>query len=462
MSLPRSFKFLCSGLVLASVLTLSPVHAKLPVFVEGQPLPSLAPMVEKVSPAVVNIFTKSTVKVENNPLLNDPLFRQFFGDSLPQQQGERQAQSLGTGVIVDADKGYIVTNNHVVEDADEISVQLDDGRKFDAKLIGGDKKADVAVIQIEGADNLTAIAYADSDALRVGDFVVAVGNPFGLGHTVTSGIVSALGRSGLNIEEYENFIQTDASINPGNSGGALVDLNGNLVGINTAIIGRQGNVGIGFAIPINMVNNLSAQLIEFGEIKRGQLGVYIQDLDTDLAEALGTTITKGALVTQVIENTSADKAGIEAGDVITRLNDKVINNRSELRNYVGLIREGTEVEIEYVRGSKTNIIKTKILASDTVVMEEKDNSNSDTGVDKLRGATLSEITDSLESGVLVTAIKSGSPAEKSGLQSGDIITGINQSEVSSLKDAKSLLEKASGNVLLNIKRNGSALFIVLR
>lgn len=462
MQFRRSSNILFSSIALATVLVFSPSYAKLPVVVEGQALPSLAPMVEKVSPSVVNIFTKSTIKIQNNPLLNDPLFRQFFGDSLPEQQRERQAQSLGTGVIVDGDKGYIVTNNHVVEDADEISVQLDDGRKFDAKLIGGDKKADVAVIQIEGVDNLTAISFADSDALRVGDFVVAVGNPFGLGHTVTSGIVSALGRSGLNIEEYENFIQTDASINPGNSGGALVDLNGSLVGINTAIIGRQGNVGIGFAIPINMVNNLSSQLIEFGEIKRGQLGVYIQDLDAELAEALGTSITKGAVVTQVIEDSSAEKAGIQSGDVIVRVNEKIINNRSDLRNHVGLIREGTEVEIEYVRGGDTKIIKTKILASDTVVASEKDASTSDTGVDKLRGASLTEITDSLDSGVLVTAIKPGSPAEKSGLQSGDIITGINQSTVTSLKEVKSLLEKSSGNVLLNIKRNGAALFIVLR
>ncbi|MDX2426446.1 MAG: trypsin-like peptidase domain-containing protein, partial [Cycloclasticus sp.] len=255
-------------------------HAAFPSFMAEGPLPSLAPILDKVTPAVVNIATKNFVQQRENPLLQDPFFRRFF--QIPNTPTKRSSQSLGSGVIVDAQKGLIITNHHVIGKADEITVTLRDGRSFNATVVGSDPESDVAVIKIK-AEGLTKLKIADSDNLRVGDFVVAIGNPFGLGQTVTSGIVSALGRSGLGIEGYEDFIQTDASINPGNSGGALINLRGELIGINTAIIAPNGgNVGIGFAIPSNMAISLKDQLVKFGKTNRGQLGISVQDLTPDL------------------------------------------------------------------------------------------------------------------------------------------------------------------------------------
>src|SRR5690606_13501677 len=271
--MPRVSVAVCAALVLFSTAFL-PAHAALPLGTNSEGLPSLAPVIKQVNPAVVNIATRGHVEARQNPLFNDPFFRRFF--NVPDQAPQREVNSLGSGVIVDAGKGLILTNNHVIENADEISVTLMDGREIDAKVIGSDERTDVAVLQIE-ADNLSAIKLGNSEKLQVGDFVIAIGNPFRFSHTVTSGIVSALGRSGLNVENYENFIQTDASINPGNSGGALVNLRGELVGINTAIVSRSGgNIGIGFAIPINMAQKVMAQIIEYGEVQRGVLGVIIQ------------------------------------------------------------------------------------------------------------------------------------------------------------------------------------------
>ena len=436
----------------------SPSYSALPLAVDGDELPSLAPMLEDVSSAVVNISTSSTIRVEENPLLKDPFFRRFF-EGMPQGPRDRRSQSLGSGVIIDSDEGYIVTNHHVVGKADKITVHLEDGREFEAKVVGSDADTDVAVIQVD-ADELNALKLGDSDALQVGDFVVAIGNPFGLGHTVTSGIVSALGRSGLNIEEYENFIQTDASINPGNSGGALVNLRGELIGINTAIIGRSGNVGIGFAIPVNMVNGLVTQLVEYGEVKRGQLGVYIQDLTSDLADALDLGDRTGALVTEVIPGTAADAAGLQSGDLITEVNGKKIKGAASLRNTVGLMRVGSKLEINYVREGKEKSLTTKIKSSavDEVAMAESEPVKDAT--DKLKGASLRALED--EEGVLVVDVDPDSSAGESGLLPNDIITKVNQKPVKTPDDVMRLAKKDKKRVLLNIRRGQGSMFLVIQ
>lgn len=337
------------ALSLSSIIT--PLHASaaLPTQVEGQALPSLAPMLEQVSPAVVSIAVEGT-QVSRQRIPES--FRFFFGDEFPADQvRERPFRGLGSGVIIDADKGYIVTNYHVINGANTIKVQLTDGREYDAELVGGDQMTDVALLKLEKkVKNLTQIKLADSDKLRVGDFTVAIGNPFGLGQTVTSGIVSALGRSGLNLENLENFIQTDAAINSGNSGGALVNLNGELIGINTAILGPNGgNVGIGFAIPSNMMKNLTDQIIQHGEVKRGMLGVQGGEITSELAEALGYESSKGAFVNQVMPDSAAEKAGLQAGDIIVSLNGKSINTFSELRAKVATLGAGKEITLGVIR-----------------------------------------------------------------------------------------------------------------
>ena len=437
---------------------LSPSMAALPFAVNGEELPSLAPMLDNVSSAVVNISTSSTVKVEENPLLKDPFFRRFF-EGIPQGPSDRRSQSLGSGVIINTDEGYIVTNHHVVGKADKITVHLEDGREFDAKVVGSDADTDVAVIQVD-ARKLNALSLGDSDVLRVGDFVVAIGNPFGLGHTVTSGIVSALGRSGLNIEEYENFIQTDASINPGNSGGALVNLRGELIGINTAIIGRSGNVGIGFAIPVNMVKDLVNQLVEFGEVKRGQLGVYIQDLTSDLAEALDLGDRSGALITEVIPGTAAAQAGLQSGDLITEVNGKKIKGAASLRNTVGLLRVGSKLKIQYVRDGKEKSLSTKIKSNKSTEVASVEDIPLEDATEKLKGASLRAMDG--EQGVLVVDVEAGSPAYESGLLPDDIITQVNREEVNTPEQVSSAAKKDRKRVLLNIKRGQGSMFLVIR
>ena len=322
----------------------------------GSPIQSIAPVVSRVTPGVVGISVRGRVR-EDSPLFQDPVFRRFF--NLQQQPIERETQAAGSGVIVDAAQGYVLTNAHVVENATSIEVTTKDNRQFKARLIGRDPDTDIAVLQISGS-NLTAVPMGDSDRLQVGDFVLAVGNPFGLGQTVTSGIVSALGRS-PGIEGYEDFIQTDASINPGNSGGPLVDLQGRIVGINTAIVAPSGtNVGIGFAVPISMARQVMDQLISGGEIKRGRIGVAIQDLTPDIAQALGTTYTQGAVIARVVQGSPAERAGLRTNDLVVAVNGAPIHNGAELKNHVGLSKIGDAVDLTVVRGGSERTVAVRI------------------------------------------------------------------------------------------------------
>jgi len=425
---------------------------------QGQMLPSLAPMLERTVPAVVNVFSRSKVPVQQNPLLSDPFFRRFF--NVPEQPQEEIAQSLGSGVIVDAKKGYILTNNHVVDHAFEIEVNLNDGRTLKAKLIGTDPETDIAVLQVK-ADKLSALPMINSDSLRVGDFVVAVGNPFGLGQTVTSGIVSALGRSGLGIEGYEDFIQTDASINPGNSGGALVNLRGELVGINTAILSQSGgNVGIGFAIPANMAKEVMTQLIEHGEVRRGALGAQAQDLTPELATAFNLKAQKGAVVTQVTTGSPAAKAGLKAGDIITSVNGKPVHDSADVRNIVGLLRVGQKVELQIQRNGTAKSVVAFIEEPHAVSMQaEKINP-------RLAGAVVGDIVEGMPiygkvKGVAVLDVARDSNAFEAGLRKGDIILQANRKAVSTLAELRNAVDKKNA-VLLNIQRGDGALFILIQ
>ena len=345
------------GVLLHSPVALPDVAGPLKVALPMEDL-TLAPMLERVIPGVVNIATQSQVAVERHPFFNDPFFRRFF--ELPPQQRNRIEQNLGSGVIVDAQRGLVLTSNHVIEAANAIEVTLQDGRSFAAKVIGSDPETDVAVIQIP-AKELIGVPLGNSDVLRVGDFVVAIGSPFGLSQTVTSGIVSALGRTSLGIGGYEDFIQTDASINPGNSGGALVNLKGELVGINTAILGPNGgNIGIGFAIPVNMAHGIMEQLVEYGEVRRGQLGVVMQDLTPELARAFGIEGRSGAVITQVLRDTSAASAGLRPGDLIIAVNGHEVQSAAGLRNQIGLLRVGDTAALDIMRDGQPYTIKVRL------------------------------------------------------------------------------------------------------
>ena len=444
------------------MLLLGPMQsngAGLPLALDGQTLPSLAPMLEDVLPSVVNISTEGRVSASGSPFQSDPFFERFFNMIPDSQPRQRRTQSLGSGVIIDSESGYVVTNHHVIENADQIRVRLDDGRSFEAKVVGADPEADVAVIQIP-AQGLKAINIGDSDSLRVGDFVVAIGNPFGLSQTATSGIVSALGRSGLGIEGYEDFIQTDASINQGNSGGALVNLRGELIGVNTAILARGGgNVGIGFAIPVNMVVSLTAQIIEFGEVRRGRLGVHIQDLTPELAQAFGVEAGSGALISKVMPDSAAKAADLREGDVITMVNGRAIKGATELRNVIGLARADEEIELTYIRDRKSFNKKIRIRA---VVAE------SGRGIqisESFEGARLEDVDDSSsqngQPGIRVVEVASGSAAWQAGLRSGDIILSVNRQWVFSLDDLVQIVNGRTSGLLLNIQRGESALFLVI-
>jgi Do/DeqQ family serine protease len=444
--------------ILATAVLAPPAPAAMPAIVGDTPVPSLSPIVKKVSPAVVNIATRGTIRDRGpqNPLLDDPFFRRFF--DVPPDSGprERPFQSAGSGVIFDAKSGYIVTNAHVVENASEITVTLQDGRDLKAEVVGSDEQSDVAVVKVKSDGTLVQIGLGDSAKVEVGDFVLAIGNPFGLQHTVTSGIISGLSRSGINPDGYEDFIQTDASINPGNSGGALVNLRGELIGINTAILSRSGgNIGIGFAIPVNMAHSVMDQLIKYGSVKRGQLGVSMYTVTPDIAHALGLPNALGALVSQVADGSPAEKAGIHINDVITSVNGQQVKSNSELRNSIGLLRVGDKVEIGLLRDGKS--LKVTAIISDTTATTQVTPAES---IHKaFEGATLADAPDG--GGALVKSVEPGSAAAQSGLRNNDVIVGANRGRVTNLQQLK---ERAKGNavLVLEVRRGNGILIIPLR
>jgi len=418
--------------------------AGLPTSVNGQELPSLAPMLEKVMPAVVNI--SSTTHIRENALAADPFFRYFFDVPDKPQQG----QSLGSGVIIDANKGYVLTNYHVISKADEITVTLQDGRKFSAEIVGSDPETDVTLLKIP-AEKLMELPLANSDQLRVGDFVVAIGNPFGLGQTVTSGIVSALGRSGLGIEGYEDFIQTDASINPGNSGGALVNLRGELIGINTAILASNGgNIGIGFAIPVNMANQIAQHLTEFGKVQRGSVGINIQDLDAELANAFGLKNNKGVVIIAIAPHSSASKSDLKPGDVIIAINEQPVDSVTGLRNRIGLLRVGSAVKLKVIRKGQMHDVEITIENTATI--------DGATLNAYLNGLVLQDSPD----GIKVIDVVRHSFAWTVGFRKDDIIVGFNRFVVKELEDLKDRMARRVPPYLIQIMRHGDLLSVLLR
>jgi Do/DeqQ family serine protease len=448
-----------SGCLLVLVVAMSTAHAALPDMAGGGAIPSLAPMLERITPAVVNISTQGHVQLQTNPLFNDPFFRRFF--NVPNMPQERKTQSLGSGVIVDARRGLVATNNHVIANADQIMVRLNDGREFEAKLVGADPETDVAVVQIKGT-KLVALPMADSDRLRVGDFAVAIGNPFGLGQTVTSGIISALARSGLGITGYEDLIQTDASINPGNSGGALVNLRGELIGINTAIYSQSGgNIGIGFAIPINMANQVIEQLVKFGEVNRGFLGAEMQNLTPDLAAAFGLPNVQGAVLVNVIAGSPAEQAGLRAGDVVITINGKQVRDASDLRNQVGLMRVGDPLKLEILRDGKRQVVNA-LVGSRQVASTSSGLKNV-----RLAGVSVGDIPEDSPaygrlSGVMVYEIAQRSRAFAAGLRVGDIITAVNRRPIQDLNSFVETVTQIQGQLLLRVQRGNQGAFLVIK
>lgn len=446
---------LLSALALSVGLSLSApsqVAAAIPSQIPGQgALPSLAPMLEKVLPAVVSVQVEGTA-TQSQKVPEE--LKKFFGEALPAQPFE----GLGSGVIIDAAKGYVLTNNHVINQAQKISVQLNDGREFEAKLIGGDDQSDIALLQLQNATNLNQIKVADSDALRVGDFAVAVGNPFGLGQTATSGIISALGRSGLNREGLENFIQTDASINRGNSGGALLNLNGELIGINTAILAPGGgSIGIGFAIPSNMAQTLATQLIQSGEIKRGLLGIKGTEMNADLAKAFNLNVQRGAFVSEVLPNSGAAKAGIKSGDVITRLNGKTLSSFAELRSRIATTAPATKVKLGLLRDGKPLDVEVTLDKSTSL------STRADMIIPALQGATLSDgqLKDGTK-GVSIENVEKGSAAAQAGLHKDDVIIGVNRERVSTIAEIRKLMASKPPVVALHIVRGNDSIYLLLR
>ena len=432
--------------MLAALLPVT-AAAALPAAVDGEELPSLAPVLEQVTPSVVNVYTRTRVQVRS-PLMEDPFFRRFF--NLPNRSRERVSQSLGSGVIVDAKKGYVLTNHHVIRGADDISITLHDGRSFEAEVIGTDPDTDLAMVRIP-AEGLQALQFADSKSLRVGDFVVAVGNPFGLGQTVTSGIVSALGRSAFRGLEFQNFIQTDASINPGNSGGALINLRGELVGINSAIFTPSGgNVGIGFAIPSAMAYYVMGQLTEHGEVRRGTLGIFVQDLTADLAGAFGLEQGAGALVTEVDGGSPADKEGLQAGDVVTAVGGNPVKSAQDFHNLEGQFPVDDKVRVDYVREGKEKSARLKVAELDKLAAGELDH--------RLEGAVFEDIPIKQRSsqvrGVILVELESDSRLARRGMRPGDIVIGANRNRIGSLEEFREVVGGINGTLYLEVLRKG--------
>jgi serine protease DegQ len=462
----RNLRLVATGVIVA-IAVLAALRATAWPFEDGEK-PTLAPLLQRVTPAVVNISVVGSAAQSANPLLEDPFFRRFFEGPNAQPAPSLPRQSIGSGVIIDGDERLVVTNHHVVQGADSIVVTLSDRREFNATLVGSDAGTDVALLRVTAdGEPLAELPIGDSSTLSVGDYVVAIGNPFGLGQTATSGIVSALGRSGVNIESYEDFIQTDASINPGNSGGALVDLNGQLLGVNTAILsGTGGNIGIGFAIPSNMVRQVVEQLLEHGNVQRGRIGIAIQDVTPGLSQALQLTTDRGALVTQVEPGSSAEQAGIQAGDVIVALDGEPVDGSSDLRNQIGLIRAGEAVEVAAIRNGERRNFR-------AVVAPESNGSSAGarvadpTSVSLLAGAAVMEMPSDHPAygrvqGVWVSAVTPGSAAARYGLRAGDIITGVNREPVASVAALTAALDNASQPLALQVQRDGRALFLLIR
>ena len=462
----KKTRFVLSSIALGlSVLGTSfVVQADLPSFISEQN--SLAPMLEKVQPAVVTLSVEGKAKVDSRSPFQDDIpeeFKFFFGDRFAEQFGgggesKRNFRGLGSGVIINANKGYVLTNNHVIDGADKITVQLQDGREFKAKLVGKDEQSDIALVQLEKPSNLTEIKFADSDKLRVGDFTVAIGNPFGLGQTVTSGIVSALGRStGSDSGAYENYIQTDAAVNRGNSGGALVNLNGELIGINTAIISPSGgNAGIAFAIPSNQANNLVQQILEFGEVRRGLLGIKGGELNADLAKAFNVSAQQGAFVSEVLPKSAAEKAGIKAGDIITAMNGQKISSFAEMRAKIATSGAGKEISLTYLRDGKSHDVKVKLQADDGNQLSSK------TELPALDGATLKNYDLKGIKGIEITKVQPNSLAAQRGLKAGDIIIGINRQQVENTTELSKALDDEPSAVALNILRGDNNFYLLVQ
>ena len=430
-------------------------------YTDGSAINSLPDLIEDTSPAVVRIAIRGTMQSQPNPFFDDPFFERFFGQ--PQMPREREFGGGGSGVIVDGDLGYIITNAHVIDRADEIKVFTKNGEEYDAEVLGSDKGTDLALIKIDSTEKLPEIALGDSDSVRVGDSVVAIGAPFGLSQTVTSGIISALGRPQMTADGFGEMIQTDAAINPGNSGGALINLEGKLIGIPSSIFTRGGgNIGIGFAIPVSTVKNITSQIIDFGSVKRGLLGVIISDLSEDVAEQLGLDIDKGALIQEVSPDSAAEDAGLEPGDVIVKVDGKDIESVNDLRNAIGLKRSGERVKIAIIRNNREILKNAKLgeMAVEQTVQADEINS-------LLAGAELSDYVEESDSmfgqskGVIILSIEPNSNADRARLKAGDIIWAVGNMEVENLEEFKSVTQDRD-ILILRVKRNGRQLIIQMR
>ncbi len=436
---------------------------------------TIAPVIERTAPAVVDIHVSATAKARANPFAGDEFLERFFGDRIPDMGGNGQGrvmQSAGSGIIIDSGSGYVLTNHHVVDGADRIEVVLQDRRETEAKLVGTDPATDIALLKID-LKNLKDVKFADSDTVKVGDYVIAIGNAFGIGQTVTSGIVSAVGRQDVTRgNSYQDFIQTDAAINKGNSGGALINSRGELIGMNSAILSRSGGSnGIGFAVPTNMIDAVLDQLKTHGEVRRGRIGVTIQNITPEMMEAMDLNSLNGALVSSVVEDGPADKAGLKAGDVIVAFNGNAIQSSTDIRNEVGFVERGKRAELAYERGGKRYTTKITVEAAP----DDEDsgssrqsvaNSSTDT-YDAFNGATFSDISDDAEpyggnNGVVITNIEAGSDAWNAGLRKGDIIRAVNNKDVKNLSEFKAATKSINKAVALTVQRGRNSIYIAVK
>ncbi|MFO1038762.1 MAG: Do family serine endopeptidase [Geminicoccaceae bacterium] len=450
----RRFALLILIAAAASAVTV-PAFARWPALDPQRGVMTMAPLIDMVTPAVVNISVASRVPVAENPLFSDPFFRRFF--EMPDQPREREVLSAGSGVIVDAKRGLVLSNNHVISQASRITVTLKDGRQLEAKLVGSDPGTDIALLSIP-SDDLAQLPFGDSDDLRVGDLVIAVGNPFGLGLTVTTGIVSALGRSGISRGKFEDFIQTDAAINPGNSGGALVDTKGQLVGINTAILAPGGgNVGIGFAVPSNMAHAIMEQLLRHGTVRRGQIGVIVQDVTPDVARSLGMRTLQGALIAEVTPGSPAERGGVKPKDIVTAVDGMALHNSSDLRNRLALVEIGSTVTLDVLRNGQRQRLQVKVGEARPQTVEGQRLHPA------LAGSVFGEIPEDHPAfgevdGVIVATINRGSAAAAFGLRAGDIVLAINGNRIGSLAELKQAAP-GRGELAINILRDGNQLLL---